>query len=113
LKKNPSSGIGPSASGDRRGIDEAAEIEDERGREDGVASLPGELHGHSMAEEALEVDEVPRGLVVAEARHVIDSHVGVGAYPRTDFNTASFDLSFDALWAGSDSTRPSRSPRMF
>ena len=52
-----------------------SQVNDQRGREDGVAALPGELQGHLRAEEAGEVDVVPGRLPVVERFDIFDRHV--------------------------------------
>jgi len=47
---------------------------DAKGVLENARQVGHEVHAHLGAEKALEVDEIPRGLPVAERRHVLDPH---------------------------------------
>ena len=69
----------PLAQGELR---QAYHVEYDGRGQNGVASLPDELHGHLVVHEPLEVDEIPCGLQVFQGFHVIDAHMGMQRVPQ-------------------------------
>ena len=53
-------------------VGQPGQVDGQRGRQQAVASLPGELEGHLGSQEPLEVDVVPGGLPVAHVGEVLD-----------------------------------------
>ena len=89
---------------------EADQVEHQGGRQDGIAALPGELHHHLRAEEALEVDVVPGGLPVVERFNVLDGAVGGASVDDDEFQVVETRVdAFDRLVHGvrdTDRVRP-------
>jgi len=81
-------------------LGEPDEIEDERRRQDRVATLPDELHAHLRPEKSAEVNEVPRRLPVAERRDVLDGHAGVRRIAECCAEHAGLASDLGALVAG-------------
>ena len=110
LEEEAEGGQGAGLADGHRPRGEAREVEDQRRCEGRVAALPGELHRHPGAEEAVEADVVPGGLPVAEVLDVVDVH-------RAGHRVAEHRLQAGALGArlalpaaGSDRVDPSPPP---
>ncbi len=58
-------------------VGESNQVENQRGGQEGVAPLPGELERHGRAQEPLEMDVVPGGFPVAKALDVLDRDQGL------------------------------------
>src|SRR5262245_19482628 len=60
-----------------REVDEPYQIQHERGRQQRITPLPGELHRHRRAKEPAEVNMVPSGLPVTHSADVFDRDEGL------------------------------------
>src|SRR6266851_3542022 len=75
---------------------ESSQINHQRRRQDRVATLPGELHVHLHAQEALEMNEIPGSLPIVQRLNELDGNVSL----RLVADDLRYDLIFGSNFGG-------------